>query len=365
MPEMVTLRWGTVVAVGDGRPGAVELEVEVNGARAPGLAYPDLVGPVERGDRVLLNVTAVELGLGTGGVHLVVAVDSERHSPPSVAAGRVMKARYMPLQTAVASVEETHAGILDASTGLEGAPVVCAPLHSMIGPVAAGAKAGGAARVAYVLTDGAALPGAFSRLVPRLREAGLVDAWITCGQAFGGELEAVTIWTALLAAKEVAGADVVIVADGPGNLGTETRFGVSALRSGEALNAAAAVGGRPVAALRIGFADRRERHRGLSHHSRTILDEVCLVPATVAVPRLAGDRREEVWRSLRSLRRASSLRMVEEDGAPALDLLAERSVEVDSMGRTVAEDPAFFLSAGAAGVVAGRLASGEDDQPAA
>ena len=101
MPEMVTLRWGTVVAVGDARPGAVELEVEVNGARAPGLAYPDLVGPVERGDRVLLNVTAVELGLGTGGVHLVVAVDSERHSPPSVA-GRVMKEWALVKDPAVA-----------------------------------------------------------------------------------------------------------------------------------------------------------------------------------------------------------------------------------------------------------------------
>src|SRR2546427_685981 len=104
--------------------------------------------------------------------------------------------------------------------------------------VAAGAKAAGADRVVYVMTDGAALPGAFSRLVPRLRDVGLVDAFVTCGQAFGGELEAVTVWTGLLAAKEIAAADVIVVADGPGNLGTETRFGVSALGSGAALNAA-------------------------------------------------------------------------------------------------------------------------------
>src|SRR5207249_2111380 len=99
--------------------------------------------------------------------------------------------------------------------------VVCAPLHSMVAPIAAGAKAAGAGRVSYVMTDGAALPGAFSRLVPRLRDAGLVDSFITSGQAFGGELESVTLWTGLLAAKEIAGADVVVVADGPGNLGTE------------------------------------------------------------------------------------------------------------------------------------------------
>ena len=95
---------------------------------------------------------------------------------------------------------------------------------------------------------------------------------MTSGQAFGGELEAVTIWTGLLAAAELVGADVVIVADGPGNLGTDTTWGVSALASGHALNAAEALGGRPVAALRISFADARERHRGVSHHSLTILD---------------------------------------------------------------------------------------------
>jgi uncharacterized protein DUF3866 len=352
---MVSLRWGEVVSVREERPGATELSVEVDGATARAIAYPDLVGPVAPGDRVLLNVTAVELGLGTGGVHFVVAVDrvAEPSPPPP---GRVVKGRYTPLQTAVGSVEESHASVLERSSSLAGTPVVCLPLHSMVGPAASGAKAGGAARVAYVMTDGAALPGAFSRLVPRLRDAGVLDAFITSGQAFGGELEAVTIWTGLLAAKEIARADVVIVADGPGNLGTETTFGVSALRSGEALNAAGSLGGRPLAGLRISFADPRERHRGLSHHSRTILERICLVPVTVALPRLEGSQRDDVWRALRALETAAPMSVVEEDGKPALDLLLERGVEVDSMGRAPTEDPAFFLSAGAAGMAAGRLA---------
>jgi uncharacterized protein DUF3866 len=351
---MVNLRWGTVRAATGERPGAVELEVEVDGAAAAAIAYPDLVGPVEAGDRVLLNTTAVELGLGTGGVHFVVAVDTE--SRPTTSAGRVMKARYTPLQTAVRSVEETDPSILDGSSGLRGTPVVCLPLHSMVGPAAAGAKAAGVERVAYVMTDGAALPGAFSRLVPRLRDAGLLDAFVTAGQAFGGDLEAVTTWSGLLAAKEIADADVVIVADGPGNLGTETRFGVSALRSGEAMNAAGSLGGNVVAGLRISFADRRDRHRGLSHHSRTILETVRLVPATVAVPRLEGSQRDEVWRALRSLNDAAPMSLVEEDGRPALELLTARAIEIESMGRTPQEDPAFFLAAGAAGAVAARIA---------
>jgi hypothetical protein len=336
----------------------MELEVEVDGERAPALAYPELVGPVAPGNEVLLNTTAVDLGLGTGGVHFVVAVDGIDR-PEQQVSGRVMKARYTPLQTAVRSVEEVHADVLERSSGLAGLPVVVAPLHSMVGPVAAGAKAAGAERVAYVMTDQAALPGAFSRLVPALKSAGLVDAFLTAGQAFGGDLEAVTVWSALLACREIAGADVAVVADGPGNLGTDTRWGVSALGAGNSLNAAAGLGGRPIAALRISFADRRARHRGVSHHSLTILSDVCRISANVAVPVLESPQRDEVWATLRRSRLEERHQLVEVAGTPALDLLAERGIEVTSMGRSPGDDPAFFLAAGAAGVLAGRMAAGD------
>jgi uncharacterized protein DUF3866 len=335
-----------------------ELEVEVEGARAGAIAYPGLTGPVAIGDTVVLNTTAVSLGLGTGGVHVVMAVEgAEAGGLPT---GRVMKARYTPVQTAVRTVEESHRAELEASPGLALAPVVCAPLHSMIGPIAAGAKRAADARVVYVMTDGAALAGAFSRLVGDLREAGLLDGWITCGQAFGGELEAVTPWSAMLAAKEVLAADVVIVADGPGNLGTDTTWGVSALAGGHALNAARTLGGRPVPALRVSFADERGRHRGVSHHSLTILGEVCLVETNVPVPALADEaERRTVWDALRDAGLERRHQLVEVDGGPALAELRARGVEVRSMGRGIEDDPAFFLAAGAAGVLAGRMAVGD------
>jgi len=166
----------------------------------------------------------------------------------------------------------------------------------------------------------------------------------------------VTIWTALLAAVELGAADVVFVADGPGTLGTETTWGVSALGSGHALIAADTLGGRPVAALRISFADARERHRGVSHHSITILDRVCRVAADVAVPVLEGPERDLVWNALRERHLEERHQLVEVDGRPALDELERSSVEVDSMGRTAPDDPAFFLAAGAAGILAGRMA---------
>ncbi len=351
----VRLRRGRVVRVVAERPGAVELDVEVDGGRASALAFPELVGVVGEGDLVLLNTSAVALGLGTGGFHLVVSL-VEAPSTEVADAGRVMKARYTPLQPVVASVEETHREQLEGAPGLAGTPVVCAPLHSMLGPIAAGARAAGAQRVVYVMTDGAALMGALSRLVPTLREAGLLAGFVTTGQASGGELEAVTIWTGLLAATAVLGADVVVVADGPGNLGTDTTWGVSALGSGEALNAVGALGGQPVAALRISFVDRRPRHNGISHHSLTILERVCTVPANVVVPVLGGDDRGRVWDALRGRRLEERHQLVEADGAPALDELERAGIEVESMGRSPADDPVFFLAAGAAGIVAGRMA---------
>lgn len=354
---MIRIRRGVVRAVTRTRPGATELEVEVEGARAPAIAYPDLCGGVDVGDAVIVNATALELGLGTGGMHVVIAVEgrgSDGGAPP----GHVMKARYTPVQTAVASVEETHGDALEASEGLRQTPVVCAPLHSMVAAVAAGAKRAAVARVVYVMTDGAALPGGFSRLVQELREAELLDGWITCGQAFGGELEAVTVWTGVLAAKDLLDAEVIVVADGPGNLGTDTTWGVSALSSGHALMAARTLGGRPISALRVSFADERERHRGVSHHSLTILADVCKVDVDVPVPTLEDEpQRVAVWGALRGRTLEETHHLVEVDGSPALAELRARGLDVRSMGRGIDDDPAFFLAAGAAGVLAGRLAA--------
>jgi len=355
--RVIHIRRGVVRAVTAARPGAQELEVEVDGASVPAISYPDLCGEVRPGDPVLLNATAFELGLGTGGVHFVIAVEG-REWPAEVPPGHVMKARYTPVQTAVASVEETHADLLEASQGLGQTPVVCAPLHSMVAPIAAGAKRAADPRVVYVMTDGAALAGSFSRLVERMRVAGLLDGWITCGQAFGGELEAVTLWTGLLSAKEVLGADVIVVADGPGNLGTDTTWGVSALASGHALMAAATLLGRPIPALRVSFADERERHRGVSHHSLTILADVCKVEVTVPVPSLdREEQRTAVWDALRSRQLEEIHHLVDVDGQPAIEELRARDIDVETMGRGIEDDPAFFLAAGAAGVLAGRLAA--------
>lgn len=356
---MMRLRPGTVLEVLEERPGALEVAVEVEGARERAIAYPGLTGPVGPGDRVVLNTTAVALGLGTGGVHFVVAVEGRDRLDPE-AGGHVMKLRYTPLQAKVRSVEEPgepgHAA-LSTADDLGGLPVVWVPLHSMVGPAAAGAVAAGARRVVYVMTDGAALPAPLSRLAARLRRAGLLEAVVSAGQAFGADVEAVTVFSALLAARHVLDADVVVVGDGPGNTGTETTWGATDVASAASLNAAGILGGRPVAALRISFADARERHRGISHHAITALSRVALLPVHVAVPSLEDEgQRHAVWTALREAGLEGRHQVVEATGQPALDLLAARGLEPESMGRGVGDDPAFFLAAGAAGVLAGRMA---------
>ncbi len=201
-----------------------------------------------------------------------------------------MKARYTPLQTAVASVEESHSALLEASPGSrpDAGRLCAAALHDRADRGGREARGG---RTGRLPDDG--WRGPPRRVLPARATSsatvGLLDGWITCGQAFGGELEAVTVWSGLLAAKELLEAEVIVVADGPGNLGTDTTWGVSALASGHALMAAATLGGRPIPALRVSFADERERHRAVSHHSLTILADVCKVDVNVPVPVLEDE----------------------------------------------------------------------------
>lgn len=353
---MITWRDGSVIEVSRRRPGAIELRVACADAEYQALAYPDLVGEPQVGDRVLLNISAITLGLGTGGYALVVAIP-ERLPADHDEPGHVVKARYTPLQATVLAVDEQdspHHGVLKDADDLDGMPVVVADLHSALPAVIAGLRADGATpRVVYVMTDGGALPLGFSRSVDELRTAGWLAASVTVGQSFGGDVEAVTTHTGLLAAKHVLGADVAIVTQGPGNLGTGTRWGFSGVQSGEAINATATLGGRPVAALRVSDSDPRDRHRGISHHSLTSLGRVALAPADVVVPEYDGELGESVRTEAAPLAPPHRLIEVPLDGL--LDAVRAAPVKVATMGRSLDEDAAYFGACAAAGRHAGTL----------
>jgi len=254
--------------------------------------------------------------------------------------------------------------VLRDADDIGGMPVVVADLHSALPAVLAGLLtaersradrpgSGEAPTAVYVMQDGGALPAWFSRSCATLREAGWLAATVTTGQSFGGDLETVTVHTGLLAARHVLGADVAVIAQGPGNLGTGTRWGFSGVAAGEAVNAVAALGGRPVASLRISDADPRERHRGVSHHSLTAYGRVALARADVVVPGLAGDFGARVAAEAGPLGARHEIVTVPVDGLEAA--LRACPARLSTMGRGLDEDLAYFLAAAAAGRHAGRL----------
>lgn len=334
-------------------PGAAELEVVVDepgNPKARALAYPDLTGRPEPGDRVLLNTTALHLGLGTGGYALVIAVPDRLPADPA-GPGHLVKARYTPLQATVLGADEQdspHYEALRDADDLQNMPVVIADLHSALPAVLAALYAARPkSAVAYVMLDGGALPAWFSRSAAELRQAGWLSAVVTVGQAFGGDLEAVTLHTGLLAARHVLHAEVAVVSQGPGNLGTGTRWGYSGIAAGEAVNAAAVLGGRPVASLRVSEADPRERHRGVSHHSLTAYGRVALARADVVIPELPGEFGKRVAAEAEPLAARHSLVHVPVDGL--YEPLRDCPVRLSTMGRGLDDDLAYFLAAAAAG----------------
>jgi hypothetical protein len=332
---MPSFRTATVTEVLSERPGLTRVATDAGRA----YALVDLTGPVAVGDRVVLNTTAVELGLGTGGWHVVhwnLARDAWRAPGP----GHIMKVRYTSLQVDTGAAEEDHP---DLPAGLDGMPVVACSLHSQVAVVAAVARhLRPGTRVAYVMTDGAALPLALSDLVAELVARGVVATTVTAGHAFGGELEAVSVPSALALARHAAGADVTVVGMGPGVVGTASPLGTTAVEVAGIVDAATAMGGRVALCCRASSADARPRHQGVSHHVRTILD---LALARPAVP-LPGDLAGQV---------ADATVL---DGPDAAAVLDDLGLAVTTMGRGPADDPAFFAAASSAGAWAAAAVRG-------
>jgi 8-oxo-dGTP pyrophosphatase MutT (NUDIX family) len=338
--------------------GALELQVAVGDATVPAIAYPGLIGTPQPGDRVLLNTAALDLGLGTGGYALVVAIP-DRLPPDPDALGHLVKARYTPLQACVTGADEPGSPCYDVlrnADDLAGLPVVVADLHSAVPAIAAGyLQSRPGAKICYVMQDGGALPAWFSRSVAALTEAGWLAGTVTVGQAFGGDLETVTLHSGLLAARHALGAEVAIVTQGPGNLGTGTRWGFSGVAAGEAVNAAAALLGRPVGSLRISAADPRARHRGISHHSLTAYGQVALARAYLVVPELAGEFGGQLRAAAAPLADRHNLVFVGVTGLA--EALRDSPVALQTMGRGLDEDLPYFLAAAAAGRHAAALTS--------
>jgi hypothetical protein len=342
---MLKLRRGTVVAAAPPEPWQ-RLELDVAGERRAAQADTALVGPCEPGDEVIVNVEAQDLRLGSGGFDVVHVNLTRGLTGSGMPGAHVMKLNYTSLQHAVLPVEGR-----DLKAPLS-RPVAVFQLHGQLAPLAwALAQARPGARVGYVQTAGGALPGAVSDTVRQLRHRGLLAGHTTAAPAYGGAQEAITTAGAIHDGLAEERWDAALVGPGPGILGSASALGHGGLVALDSLHAALALGCRTILTARMSSGDPRDRHRGLSHHTQTVL-ELLLAPVALPVP-----ARIDLFRDVDGI--GAALDAARAAGHAVLEASADvetyraSGLPTRTMGRTLDEDRLFFAAALAAGTATG------------
>ncbi|EEA85223.1 DUF3866 family protein [Peptacetobacter hiranonis] len=350
---MLSRKIGEVVEIKKQNGQLDDIRVEINGEIFRAYNYPKMTGEVKVGDKVLLNTTAVELSLGTGGYHYVIS-NLDNMEADLEGQGHIMKLRYTPMQVRVDSVEDHESkyhDVFEEFETLNGMPVVVGTLHSMLTPFAATYKRlNPNKKLVYIMTDGAALPIYFSMNAATLKDKGLIDSTITFGNAFGGDYECINIYTALITAKEIVKADAVFISMGPGIAGTGTKYGFTGIEQGPILDAISKLGGRPIAIPRISFADMRDRHNGISHHSITIFGEIVNVEVEIPITIYSEEKDSVIKNQIKenNLDKKHKIEYIENNRTK--DDIDSYGLKVKSMGRNYEQDSEFFDSASSAAI---------------
>lgn len=333
-----------------------ELFVLVEDRQYKAMNFISLAGRCTLGDRVLLNTTAIRLQLGTGGYHYVI-VNLNNCEEIQEKKGHIMKMRYTPFQVAIQSIEEQgspyHESIKNFKS-LNNMPVIVGSLHSMLAPAIAFLKyCNPQLNITYIMSDGASLPISISKSVRELKQKKLIDNTITYGNSFGGDYEAVNIYTALIGAKEITKCDVAIVTMGPGIVGTGTEYGFTGVEQGTTIDAVNTLGGKSIAIPRISFADKRERHFGLSHHSITTFKKIIKTSTIISFPALNDEHKMNILKNQIQESNLLDMHDIRYKNVKELeDILKYFGIKVSTMGRIYKKDPEFFLSAAAGSKIA-------------
>ncbi|HLK61293.1 MAG TPA: DUF3866 family protein [Chthonomonadaceae bacterium] len=322
-----------------------------------------LTGPVTVGNRVLLHIVALE-GDGAEPRAFVVAGDAYR-TAMGEEGERILKLRSTPMELPVAVVglpDGPHYDALRLFASLDDMPVVCSELHLQLPAICAAAhwslayhKWPRPPRIAYIMTDSAGLALALSPLIEPLKAEGLLMATITAGQAFGGDFEAVNLYSALAFAREVVEADMVVVSQGPGHVGTGTPLGFTGIDQGLAVNATASLGGVALVVPRISFEDNRTRHRGLSHHTVTILNRIARANTLVPIPRLSDRQAKLLAAAFETTGITEAHEVITMEAELGLAALTSHPVLADLQAEHIAAERPLYQSAAAAGMLAAQL----------
>ena len=95
---MIQSKKATVTAIKTRSAKLIEINVNIDGIVQDAIVYPSLTGTVDVGDTVLLNITAVALGLGSGGRHIVIANLKRPEKQFTLKQGHIVKLNYTPMQ---------------------------------------------------------------------------------------------------------------------------------------------------------------------------------------------------------------------------------------------------------------------------
>jgi hypothetical protein len=325
------LRRGVVVAEDP-------LTVELDGERRHAWADETLLGEMHEGDEVVINVAALDLGLGSGGFDVVHVNLTRGLDASGGGSEHVIKLNYTSLQHPVEPVE------LPSESAGRAMPVLVLPLHGHLAPAAwAAAQGSPGLRLGYIQTAGGALPGSLSRDVAQLLERELLCGHIAAAPAYGGEREALSVVGALDAAANHLDWDAALVGPGPGIIGSDTRLGHGGMAALDNAHAALALGLPTMLSPRLSESDPRERHRGASHHTLTVL-EMLLGAVGVPVPGGHSDVAAQ-------LGAAAGGRHALHEVAPDLAGYAASGLPARTMGRGIDGDRLFFEAPLAAGAL--------------
>ncbi len=299
---------------------------------------------------MVLNTTAIELGLGTGGYHFVIYNNKNKSKSATEKLGHIMKLRYTPLQIKCLATEEQESEYHEEFKqfeSLNGSLYIVGTLHSMLAPIAATIKwLRPDLNISYIMTDAGALPLHFSKTVKILKDKGILKNTITVGHAFGGDFECVNIYTGIIAAKVVANSDVTIITMGPGIVGTGTQYGFSGIEQGYIIDAVNNLGGISLAVPRLSFADKRERHKGISHHTMTILSKITNTRTNIVLPLLEKNEADFINSQINASNINNRHSIIFENGNDVLNALNHYNLDIKTMGRGYYDDETFFLTLG-------------------
>lgn len=349
---MISYRKAEVVEVNNLDENTSEVKVIYDNEISKAINYNKLTGSIEKGNIVIINTTAVELSLGTGGTHFII-FNYNNESKDFEGNGHIMKLRYTPLQFKCLAAEEKESeyhDVFNNFNSLEDHIFIVGTLHSMLAPIVSFLKwKNREIKINYIMTDGGSLPISFSNTVRTLKEKKLLEKTITIGNAFGGDLECVNIYTGLIAAKELLKGDVTIITMGPGIVGTGTKYGFSGIEQGQIIDAINTLGGNSIIVPRISFKDERKRHKGMSHHSRTVLSEITKTTGKVVFPVLKKGKAEILKEQIQILGIDKKFEIISEKGDNILDAMDYFDLKTTTMGRGFNEDKEYFLTLGAVG----------------